>query len=125
MIILDENIFADQRLFLKKRKIHLRQIGHDLSKRGIKDEGIIPLLLQLPRPTFFTRDRDFFRSRLCHDRYCLVWLNVSPWHVGEFIWRFLRHLHFRFRKNRLGKVIRVAPKGITFWEKNEKKRMVW
>jgi hypothetical protein len=125
VIILDENIFADQRLFLSKRKISLRQIGFDLSKKGITDEEIIPLLQKLSRPTFFTRDRDFFRSRFCHSRYCLAWLDVRPLDVGETILRFLRHPHFRSRNDRLGKVIRVSPKGITFWQKNEKKRLAW
>jgi len=59
VIILDENVFADQRKLLQKRKVSLRQIGVDLAKKGVGDEQIISILHGLSRPTFFTRDRDF------------------------------------------------------------------
>jgi hypothetical protein len=57
MIILDEDIRADQRELLRQRRIAVRQIGHDIAEKGIKDQAILPFLHQLRRPTFFTRPR--------------------------------------------------------------------
>jgi hypothetical protein len=54
MIILDENITDDQCRLLRTWKISARKIGDDVGQRGVADEGIIPILHQLPRPTFFT-----------------------------------------------------------------------
>lgn len=59
MNILDENIPESQRLLLRSWRIRTQQIGHELGRRGMKDEKIITLLHQLRRPTFFTRDLDF------------------------------------------------------------------
>lgn len=36
-----------------------------------QDDEIIRFLLQLRRPTFFTRDEDFFDRRFCHAKYGL------------------------------------------------------
>lgn len=72
MIVLDENIPEDQRLLLRSWRIRAYQVGRDVGRAGIKDEQIIPLLLKLRRPTFFTRDLGFFDVKLCHARYGMV-----------------------------------------------------
>jgi hypothetical protein len=77
MNILDENILNDQRQLLKMWRIMAYQIGDDIGRKGMQDEEIIPLLHQLNRPTFFTRDSDFYHRPLCHSRYCLVYLDVG------------------------------------------------
>jgi hypothetical protein len=59
MIVLDENITDDQRQLLRSWNIAIRKIGKDIGHSGISDESIIPLLHQLPRPTFFTCDSGF------------------------------------------------------------------
>lgn len=67
MNILDENTPKDQRELLERGRIHIRQIGFNVGRRGMKDEDeIIPFLLKQNRPTFFTRDDDFYKPRLCH-----------------------------------------------------------
>ncbi|HEY8283609.1 MAG TPA: hypothetical protein VIJ28_04415 [Chloroflexota bacterium] len=48
----------------------MRQIGADVGHKGIADDAIIVLLHQLSRPTFFTRDDDFYQKALCHPAYC-------------------------------------------------------
>ncbi len=69
MNVLDENIPANQRELLIGRRVRVRQIGLDIGRSGMLDAEIVPLLLQLRRPTFFTRDEDFFDRRLCHAKY--------------------------------------------------------
>ena len=72
----------------------------------MKDRGeIIPLLHTLRRPTFFTRDHDFYKADLRHPGYCLVFLDVAFDEAAEFIRRFLRHTAFRTQAQRMGRVI--------------------
>lgn len=115
MNILDENIIESQRRLLRSWHIAVRHLGYDLGRQGIKDEAIIPFLLRLPRPTFFTRDSDFYERRLCHVRYCLVQLAVEKNEIAVFVRRLLRHQEFATKAKRMGAVVRVAHVGLSVW----------
>lgn len=115
MIVLDENIFEDQRVRLRAWRIHVCKIGHDIGHKGMEDEEIIPFLRRMRRPTFVTWDRDFYQSKLCNDAYCVVYLDVRPIEVAEYTRRFLRHPEFKTWAQRKGCVIRVSPGGISAW----------
>jgi len=117
MIVLDENIIELQRQQLEAWRMHVRQIGVEIGKRGMKDRNeIIPLLHTLRRPTFFTRDHDFYYPWLRHLGYCLVFLEVKPDEAAQYIRRFLRHPGFRTQAQRMGKVARVHEEGISCWQ---------
>lgn len=46
MIILDENFPESQRQLLRGWRIHIRQIGYEVGRKGMQDEEeIIPFLL--------------------------------------------------------------------------------
>lgn len=115
MNILDENIIENQRKLLRSWRLAIRQIGYDVGRQGMKDEAIIPFLHQLRRPTFFTRDDDFYDRRLCHSRYCLVYLAVRKDEVAYLVRRFLRHQEFDTEAKRMGAVIQVSHIGISVW----------
>lgn len=127
MNVLDENIFEGQRVLLQGWRIPVRHIGHDVGRQSMKDQEIIPLLLQLHRPTFFTRDVDFFKRNLCHERYCLVWLKVGPLEVAAYVRRLLRHHDFDTQAKRMGAVIRVSPTGLAVWRRHavREARLAW
>lgn len=116
MNVLDENIIASQRTQLREWRIPFRQIGRELAGQGVEDPQLIPLLLRLKQPTFFTRDFDFFKPQTCHSRYCVAWLNVRPEQAAFYIRRFLRHPAFRTRQQRMGNVARIHPGGIRCWQ---------
>ena len=117
MNVLDENIVVSQRKLLRSWKIHFRRIGGELGRLGMDDrEEIIPLLHSLRRPTFFTRDQDFYHPWLRHPGYCLVFLEIQPQETAQYIRRFLRHPMFRTQSQRMGKVVRIHEDGIGFWE---------
>lgn len=117
MNILDENIVVSQRKLLDEWKIHFRRIGGAVGWLGMKDgEDVIPLLHHLKKPTFFTRDQDFYHPKLRHAKYCLVFLDVEPQETAEYIRRFLRHPKFRTQAKRMGAVVRVRHSGLTFWQ---------
>jgi len=115
MNLLDENVRSDQRAFLRQWRIPFRQIGEEFAHSGAQDSEIIPLLLGLKKPTFFTRDFDYFRPLLAHPRYSLVWLNVRPDKVAFYVRRFLRHPHFHTHGQRLNRVVRVHVDGLEYW----------
>ena len=123
MNVLDENIVSSECRRLQTWSIHFRQIGIELGRSGMKDRGeIIPLLHALRRPTFFTRDRDFYKSDLCSSNYCLVFLAVPFDEAAEFTRRFLRHRAFRTQAQRMGRVVRVHHNGLSWWNVNSRKQ---
>ena len=83
----------------------------------MKDGDIIRLLHQRNQLTFFTRDDHFYTRRLCHQGYCLVYLDVDDDEVAEFVRRTLRHGEFNTRAKRMGTVIRVSPERLHVWRK--------
>lgn len=83
------------------------------------DDEIIPLLQSQRRVTFFTRDVDFYKRNLAHDKYCLVFLAVEKNEVALFVRRLIRHPDFKTQADRLGKVIRVSHAGISFWRRHQ------
>ena len=115
MLVLDENVFESQHAQLRRRRFHLCQIGRDIGRKGMKDDEIIPLLRSVRRPTFVSRDSDFFEKTLCNDRMCLVYLDVRPLEVAEYTRRLLRHPQFKAWSQRKGCVVRVAASGISAW----------
>ena len=116
MLILDENFRLEQQAVLAAWRIRARKIGKDLAAFGTDDADLIPLLLRQPQPTFFTHDEDFWRQSLWHPAYCLVWLDMDDRQGAVFVRRFLRHVDFDTHTKRLGKVVRVHPDGLTFYD---------
>jgi len=127
MILLDEQVRADQRSLLENWRIAFRQIGKDIAPAGIKDENILPFLLTLKGPTFFTHDHGFFKRHLVHSRYCLVLLAEADIEAAVYIRRFLRHPLFNTNANRMGVIARVHHDGISFLQqhKSELHRAGW
>jgi hypothetical protein len=119
MNVLDENIPESQRELLRGWGIRVRQIGIELGHKGLQDREILPLLHQLSRPTFFTRDTGFYDRTACHPRYSLVCLAVGEYEAASFIRRLLRHASFRTWAQRRGAVLRVSRAGIRLWRLHE------
>ena len=115
MNILDENVPEQQRQLLSDWHVSVRQVSHDIGRKGMQDEEIIPTLLTLGRPTFFTLDVDFFKRGLCHARYCLVFLDIVPGATAIFVRRLLRHPKFDTQAKRAGTVIRISSEGLSVW----------
>ena len=115
MIILDENFPESQRQLFKAWRIPVRQIGVEISRKGIQDDEIIPLLLKLRQPTFFTLDDDFYSRHLCHERYGVICVDVAQYEAAAFVRRFLRHKNFDTEVKRMGTVARLSHAGIFLW----------
>ena len=118
MLIIDENISESEVWRLREWRIPVRLIS-EVAVKSIDDENIFPILHRLKRPTFFAKDRDFWKRTLVHPAYCLVHLDI-PEHEGEvaaFIRRFLNHARFDTHAKRVGKVVRVHVRGMQFWQR--------
>jgi hypothetical protein len=102
--LLDENIRDDQRALLRKWRIPFRQVDREISRAGIGDDDIVPLLHGLHRATLFTQDARFFKEQHCHDSYGLVLLAVKYRDLAQFIRRFLKHQAFDTQAKRFGVV---------------------
>jgi hypothetical protein len=124
MNVLDENISEDQRLLLRSWRIRAYQVGRDVGRAGIKDEQIIPLLLKLRRPTFFTRDLGFFDAKLSHAGYGIVCLAVGPDEAASVVRRFLRHPSLNTQAKRLGRVMRASQLGIRVFQSDGRDEML-
>ena len=107
MNVLDENVSVIQRQLLRSWRIPVRHIGYETGQKGMTDDDIIPFLLTLRRPTFFTLDWDFYDPALRHERYCLVLLDVRREEAAIFIRRLLRHGDFDTQGKRMGMVMRA------------------
>src|ERR1039458_5916867 len=93
----------------------VRQIGVDIGRKGLKDEGIIVLLRQQRNATFFTRDAGFYLPIHRHRSYCLVVTSVGQYEVATFVRRFLRHLDFDNQSKRMGRVVWLSHAGVAVW----------
>jgi len=91
----------------------------------MQDDEIIALLQQLRRPTFFTRDEDFFDRRLCHAGYSLVYMAVERHEAALFVRRLLRHADFNTQAKRMGAVLRVSSAGLSAWRLHAKKPLAF
>jgi hypothetical protein len=123
VIVLDENIRDSARRQLLEWRIRIRQIGKDLGRKGMSDEAILPFLLTLPQPTFFTRDRDFRTAELCHPKCCLVFLKVHERLAADFIRKVLEHSEFDSYSKRRGAVVEVSDSRIKVW-RHPQRRLV-
>ncbi len=108
-------MLKDQRQRLLDWRVPIRQIGYEVGRKGMKDDEIIPFLLGLRRPTFFTLDLGFYKRNLCHGRYGLVCLNVRDFEAAAFVRLLLRHQAFDTQAKRMGAVIRVSPVKLSVW----------
>jgi hypothetical protein len=100
--LLDENFPEDQRPLLRAWRIPFRQIGREVSRLGIKDADIIPVLHRHRRVTFLTQDKGFFDKEICHP---LFYLDVPTDDAAYNVRLFLRHTHFNSVAKRMGSLL--------------------
>ena len=128
MIVLDHNITREQVELLIRWDIRFLRIGVEIGLPSWDDEQeILRYLHRSKQLTFFTRDSDFFRYRLCHHNYCLTIIEMAEVETASAIRRFLRHPLFRTKVDRCGKVIKLLPQQLTWWEmgKRTRKHLIW
>lgn len=127
MFLIDENISELEVLRLRRAGVRVRLIGDDVARVGISDEDLVRSLRRLKRPVLFSQDEDFFQFQRLHKDYALVWLDVHPTQVAEYIRRFICHPEFNTQAKRMGIIARVGRSGIKYWRVDKPKllHMAW
>ena|SRR5579859_6064211 len=94
----------------------------------ILDDRVPPLLLNLKRPTFVTIDHGFWKRKLCHPKYCILFFDLhkdKQEQLPALLRKLFRLPEFRTRSARMGKVARISKKGVTYWEDDQKVKLDW
>lgn len=90
----------------------------------IKDDAIPVILGQQNKPTFVTiNERDFWRKVEINSNFCVVCFTLSDARVTEIpdILRTLfRHLEFKTKVSRMGKVVRITENEINYYTFNNR-----
>ncbi len=119
MILLDHNIPENQVELLRARRIRPRQIGFEVGRPEWDDhQEILRYLHQRKQITFITRDLDFYNPRLCHPKYCLVFIACPVLETAKLALQFLGHVKFNSHAKRMGKVVRLSTEQIMWREVN-------
>lgn len=124
--VLDELIRMTVFKLLKQWRIAIDKVGHGFGQSGWSDEQIRRTLIGTGK-TFHTRDEGYYKPAHRHSTYSLVFYDVKDDEMAYYIRRFLRHPLFNTHAKRLGKVIKVTPTHIEFWEvgRNSKVKVEW
>jgi len=122
MIIVDENLH-DQHILEAISAWYPGQVASVVTLRPgtvIKDEAIPALLLQAVQPTFVTiKVTDFWKKAPPHSGYCIIAVALSKERareVPDLLRRFFRLPAFKTQALRMGKIIRLAPNRIRYYE---------
>jgi hypothetical protein len=92
----------------------------------ILDDRVPHLLLSLNKPTFVTIDHGFWKRRLCHPGYGILYFALSKEkqeRLPPLLRRLFRLAEFRTRTARMGKVARVGISVVTYWEADKKLKL--
>ena len=84
----------------------------------MSDGDILSKLRGSRQITFFTTDAGFYGRANCHIAYCAAYVAAPEREFAAYVIRFLRHRSFRTHAMRMGKVVRIQPRGIVFWEQH-------
>lgn len=92
----------------------------DLRPNTVIKDDVIPKLLQQERqPTFVTiNEQDFWRKAQTNRRFCIVCFALPDARAREIpprLRRLFDHPLFDTKKKRLGKMIRVAEKEVSYY----------
>jgi hypothetical protein len=122
MILLDENVHQES--LMASITAWYRGQVHALTvlrpNTLIKDEAIPVLLRSVRQPTFITTNvTDFWCRVPAHARYsvvCVALPNERLYELPPLLRRFLRLPEFNTKAKRMGKVIRVSPSQLQYYE---------
>ena len=126
MIVIDENLH-DQRIIEAISAWYPGQVVSVVTLRPgtvIKDEAIPALLLEAVQPTFVTINvTDFWKKVRPHSGYCIIAVALPKRRareVPDLLRRFFRLPAFETKALRMGKIIRLAPNRIRYYESDRR-----
>ena len=95
-------------------------------KTIIKDDAISVLLRAAPRPTFVTINvTDFWRVIPAEPHFCVICIELPAKHVlaiPDWLRRFFHLPQFKTKAARMGKVVRLRPNRMEYYEMDRRIR---
>lgn len=85
----------------------------------ILDERVPEVLRGLNKPTFITIDQDFWAPHNCHPSYCILHFALrddQQYQLPGLLRALVRTTEFQKRAWRMGKVARVSPVSIDYYQ---------
>lgn len=90
----------------------------------IKDDAIPGLLRQQSQPTFVTiNEKDFWRKVVITPHFCMVCFTLPDSRASEIprlLRSLLQHPEFKTKARRMGKVIRMSEKEVSYYTFDER-----
>jgi hypothetical protein len=97
------------------------QLPHDLRPgQRVLDDRVPEILRDFNQPTFLTIDQGFWDARYCHPGYCCIlyfaFRDDQQGRIPGLLRALRRRPEFRTRAGRMGKVVRVSPVSIEYYQ---------
>jgi len=129
-IILDDQLFDIEVLIPLARWITVQRLRDVRPGEVIKDERVPEVLRRLQQPTFVTIDMGFWDKSLRDARYCILCFplrNDEQHQLPALLRRLLQLRQFRTKTERMGKVARMSPSHIEYWQMGDEQgyRLSW
>jgi hypothetical protein len=129
-LLLDEHINVRQVLPLLRKWITAQLLIDLRPNERIPDERVPEILRTLKQPTFVTIDQGFWDRDLCHPSYGILYFALRSEEQGlipDLLRALLRRPDFHTRARRMGKVARISPSSIDYWQfqVQDLQRLAW
>ena len=118
-LVLDEHIDRQLVLLPIRQWIPAQPIQDLCGNQLLHDERVPEILLTLRQPTFVTIDQDFWHRHWCHPSYCILFFPMRSREqqcIPDLLRALLHRPEFRTRAARMGKLARIRPTIIEFWQ---------
>lgn len=118
-LVLDDQLDVVKVLRALRRRTTAIRLQELRPGEHILDDRVPEILLTCHEPTFITIDSDFFKPRLCHSRYCIVYVDVDfrrQQEIPRLLRQLFRHARFKSHAQRMGKIIQLTQAGVSYWE---------
>jgi hypothetical protein len=119
LLILDDQLSASEVLLPLRRRWMAVRLQTLRPAELILDERIPEILRAQREPTFLTIDQGFWNRTLADRRYCVLYFALrddqQP-RIPYLLRGAFRIPGFTSRAERMGKVARISPSGIDYWQ---------
>ncbi|MBI1926164.1 hypothetical protein HYR99_18170 [Candidatus Poribacteria bacterium] len=124
-IILDEHLDPEKMLPALRSWTTVQRIVDVRPGEVIKDDRVLQLLHTLKQPTFVTIDDGFWDKNLRHPGYCILYFAFSDDQqdqIPPLLRQLFRFDAFKTKRARMGKVARVHPTYVDYWQWGDAER---
>jgi hypothetical protein len=129
-LILDDQLNVGRLLPPIRKWTTAQRLGELRPHQRILDDRVPEILRTLKQPTFVTIDQDFWDRDYCHLGYCILYFALrseEQERIPGLLRALLRRPDFRSRARRMGKVARISPSSIDYWQfqGQDLQRLAW